>query len=188
MGRFAKQRNRCIILSGRFAFNDIAACKWSVDVRLMFDWPILSISLNLIFIYVLRKEPKVLRHNTLQMVASLMACGIDPTKSNIFAQSSVPQHAELCWIFTCLTTMARLSHLPQYKEKSAGMKDIPTGLFIYPILQAADILVHKWVLLILFFICFVISNCPFFFSVQSNSHPMRWGSNATITIGAVYVQ
>lgn len=90
-------------------------------------------------------KPDELRQNILQQVATLLACGIDPTKANLFAQSSVPQHAELCWIFTCLTTMARLAHLPQYKDKSATLKDVPTGLFIYPILQAADILLHKWV-------------------------------------------
>ncbi|XP_052860504.1 tryptophan--tRNA ligase, mitochondrial [Anopheles cruzii] len=88
-------------------------------------------------------EPEALRHNTLQMTATLLACGIDPSKSTLFLQSAVPQHAELSWILGCLTTMARLTHLPQYKEKSANMKEIPLGLYLYPVLQAADIMLYK---------------------------------------------
>lgn len=84
-----------------------------------------------------------MRENIFQMTATLLACGIDTNKSNLFVQSTVPQHTELCWIFECLTTMARLAHLPQYKEKSATLKDIPTGLYTYPILQVADCLIHK---------------------------------------------
>lgn len=80
----------------------------------------------------------------MELTATLLACGIDPQKSTIFLQSSIPQHSELCWIFTCLTTMLKLAHLPQYKEKSAQVRDVHTGLFLYPILQAADILVHKY--------------------------------------------
>lgn len=89
------------------------------------------------------QDPKELRKNTLHMMASLLGCGIDPKKCTLFLQSSVKQHAELCWILGCLTTMPRLSHLPQYKEKSAKMKEIPLGLFVYPVLQAADILLYK---------------------------------------------
>lgn len=91
----------------------------------------------------LPQNPADLRANTLQMVASLLACGIDPKKCTLFLQSSVKQHAELCWILGCMTTMARLAHLPQYKEKSARLKEIPLGLFVYPVLQAADIMLYK---------------------------------------------
>ena len=91
----------------------------------------------------LPQEPDVLRLNTLQMAATLLACGIDPNKSTLFLQSAIPQHSELCWILGCITTMPRLAHLPQYKEKSANLKDIPLGLFIYPVLQAADIMLYK---------------------------------------------
>lgn len=84
-----------------------------------------------------------LKSTTRNTAATLLACGIDPKKATFFLQSSVPQHTELCWILGCLTTMARLSHLPQYKEKSMNMKEIPLGLFIYPVLQAADILLYK---------------------------------------------
>ncbi|XP_053687951.1 tryptophan--tRNA ligase, mitochondrial [Sabethes cyaneus] len=89
------------------------------------------------------QEPELLRHNSLQMAATLLACGIDPAKATLFVQSRVSQHAELSWILGCLTTMARLTHLPQYKEKSAKLKEIPLGLYIYPVLQAADIMLYK---------------------------------------------
>lgn len=93
-----------------------------------------------------QKEPSKLNENIYELTATLLACGIDAEKSPIFLQSTVPQHSELCWILSCLCTMNRLSHLPQFKEKSALVKDIQTGLFLYPVLQAADILVHRFVL------------------------------------------
>lgn len=77
------------------------------------------------------------------MTATLLACGIDPEKTVLFQQSSIPQHTELCWQLGCTATMARLAHLPQFKEKSAKLKDVPLGLFVYPVLQAADILIYK---------------------------------------------
>lgn len=79
------------------------------------------------------------------MTATLLACGIDPNKSTLFVQSMIKQHAELCWIFSCLATMARLNRLQQFKDKSANLKDIPLGLFVYPVLQAADVLIYKYV-------------------------------------------
>lgn len=79
------------------------------------------------------------------MAATLIACGIDPEVSTLYQQSSVKEHASLCWVLACLTTMPRLGQLPQYREKKAAYtnKSVPTGLFIYPVLQAADILLHK---------------------------------------------
>ncbi|XP_059622827.1 tryptophan--tRNA ligase, mitochondrial [Phlebotomus argentipes] len=91
----------------------------------------------------LPQDPAGLRENILGVTASLLACGIDPKKSTLFLQSDVKQHAELGWILGCHTTMARLGHLPQFKEKSAKVKEIPLGLFVYPVLQAADILLYK---------------------------------------------
>ncbi|XP_063705644.1 tryptophan--tRNA ligase, mitochondrial isoform X2 [Culicoides brevitarsis] len=93
----------------------------------------------------LPQDPKVLRDNTMKLTATLLACGIDPKKATLFLQSSVPQHTELSWILGCLTTMTRLTHLPQYKEKSATLKEIPLGLFMYPVLQAADIMLASHV-------------------------------------------
>ncbi|KAK7869753.1 hypothetical protein R5R35_004747 [Gryllus longicercus] len=91
----------------------------------------------------LPQDPNVLQNNVLKVTASLIACGIDPEKSVIFQQSKVSQHAELCWVLGCLTTMARLAHLPQFKEKSATLKEVPLGLYLYPVLQCADILLYR---------------------------------------------
>lgn len=78
----------------------------------------------------------------LELTACLLAAGVDPERSVLFTQSSVARHAELCWLLTCLATHARLAHLPQYKEKAAAMKEVPLGLLLYPVLQAADVLVY----------------------------------------------
>lgn len=73
----------------------------------------------------------------MELTACLLASGIDPDRSVLFTQSSVARHAELSWILTCLATHARLAHLPQYKEKSAKMKEVPLGLLLYPVLQVS---------------------------------------------------
>lgn len=91
----------------------------------------------------LPQNPAELRHNSMKLCATLLACGIDPHKATLFLQSNVKEHTELSWILSCITTMARLTHLPQYKEKSAKMKEIPLGLYLYPVLQAADIMLYK---------------------------------------------
>lgn len=85
-----------------------------------------------------------MHENIYELTATLLACGIDVNKTQIFLQSTIPQQPELCWILSCLCTMIRLSHLPQYKEKSAQVHHVKAGLFLYPILQAADILVHRY--------------------------------------------
>lgn len=78
------------------------------------------------------------------MTATLVACGVNYKRSILFQQSKVPMHAELCWVLSSITTMARLAHLPQFKEKSESLKNVPLGLYIYPVLQAADILLYKY--------------------------------------------
>ncbi|CAH1800174.1 unnamed protein product, partial [Owenia fusiformis] len=88
-------------------------------------------------------KPDILRENIRDMVACLLACGLDPDKCVLFQQSSIPQHTELAWILGCLTTLPRLQHLPQWKEKSHGNIDAKLGLFTYPVLQSADILLYK---------------------------------------------
>ncbi|XP_072441362.1 tryptophan--tRNA ligase, mitochondrial isoform X3 [Chiloscyllium punctatum] len=78
------------------------------------------------------------------MTASLLACGINPEQSVLFQQSKVSEHTELAWILSCLTSMPRLRHLPQWKMKSSGQKEEGSlGLFTYPVLQSADILLYK---------------------------------------------
>uniref|UniRef100_A0A8C5MCJ3 Tryptophan--tRNA ligase, mitochondrial n=1 Tax=Leptobrachium leishanense TaxID=445787 RepID=A0A8C5MCJ3_9ANUR len=88
------------------------------------------------------QDPAVLRHSMLDMTACLLACGIDPEKSCIFQQSQVPEHTELGWILSCLTSMSRLKQLPQWKMKSQ-QNEGSVGLFTYPVLQAADILLYR---------------------------------------------
>ncbi|XP_060784704.1 tryptophan--tRNA ligase, mitochondrial isoform X2 [Neoarius graeffei] len=89
------------------------------------------------------QKPELLQNNVLDMAASLLACGIDPTRSILFQQSVVSEHAELSWILGCLTSMPRLRHLPQWKMKSKEKSEGSVGLYTYPVLQAADILLYK---------------------------------------------
>lgn len=91
----------------------------------------------------LPQDPKTLHSQIILMAASLIACGIDPHRAILFQQSRVSEHAQFNWILGCITTMARLNHLPQYKEKSSLLKEIPLGLYVYPVLQAADILLYR---------------------------------------------
>lgn len=88
------------------------------------------------------QDPKELKAHTLDIAALYMAVGLDPKKSIIFVQSTVPQHAELSWVLTCSSYTGELSRMTQYKQKSHGQESAPTGLFIYPVLMAADILLY----------------------------------------------
>ncbi|MCJ7857958.1 tryptophan--tRNA ligase [Corynebacterium kalidii] len=91
------------------------------------------------------QDPAELRDRTLAGVAQLLALGIDPEKSTIFVQSQVPQHAELAWALTCLTGFGEASRMTQFKDKSAkrGAERTSAGLFMYPMLMAADILLYR---------------------------------------------
>ena len=91
-----------------------------------------------------RQTPAELRKNTTSLLAQYIACGIDENKSLLFIQSHVPAHAELSWILSCYTQMGELSRMTQFKDKSAKHKDnINAGLFTYPVLMAADILLYQ---------------------------------------------
>lgn len=90
----------------------------------------------------LPQDPKELRKHTLDVAALYMAVGLDPKKSIIFVQSDVPGHAELSWVLTCNSYTGELSRMTQFKDKSKGKESAPTGLFTYPILMAADILLY----------------------------------------------
>ena len=91
-----------------------------------------------------KQEPKKLREKIMEVLAIYIASGIDPNENNLFIQSHVPFHSELSWILNCFTYMGELSRMTQFKEKSlkAG-ESIPVGLFTYPILMAADILLYN---------------------------------------------
>ncbi|MEO2206160.1 tryptophan--tRNA ligase [Paenibacillus pabuli] len=89
------------------------------------------------------QEPAALREQSEAVAALFLAAGIDPTKSNVFLQSHVPQHAELGWLMTTLTSMGELERMTQFKDKSSGKDSVGAGLFVYPSLMAADILLYN---------------------------------------------
>ncbi|MEJ5178100.1 tryptophan--tRNA ligase [Erwinia sp. MYb416] len=91
-----------------------------------------------------RQDPVALRKATLDTLALYLACGIDPQKSTIFVQSHVPEHTQLGWILNCYTYFGELSRMTQFKDKSARYEEnINAGLFDYPVLMAADILLYQ---------------------------------------------
>ncbi len=88
-------------------------------------------------------DPKQLPKRVIDMAGDLIACGIDPKKSILFVQSHIPEHTELSWIFNCFTSYGDLTRMTQFKAKSAEKEFVSAGLFNYPVLQAADILLYK---------------------------------------------
>ncbi|KHN57842.1 tryptophanyl-tRNA synthetase [Dickeya fangzhongdai] len=91
-----------------------------------------------------RQDPQQLRKATLDTLALYLACGIDPQRSTIFVQSHVPEHAQLGWLLNCYTYFGELSRMTQFKDKSARYEEnINAGLFDYPVLMAADILLYQ---------------------------------------------
>jgi len=87
-------------------------------------------------------DPKVLRQRIRDVAMLYIACGLDPEKNTIFVQSHVKEHAELTWILNCATPMGWLERMTQYKSKAASQDSVGTGLFDYPVLMAADILLY----------------------------------------------
>ena len=91
-----------------------------------------------------RQDPALLRKRSIAQLAQYIACGLDPEKNIMFIQSHVPQHAELAWILGCYTQFGELSRMTQFKAKSQQHADnITSGLFTYPVLMAADILLYQ---------------------------------------------
>ena len=91
-----------------------------------------------------RQVPADLRRRALEQLAQYIACGLDPQKSIMFIQSHVPQHAELSWVLSCYTQFGELSRMTQFKQKPQQHADnITAGLFTYPVLMAADILLYQ---------------------------------------------
>lgn len=89
------------------------------------------------------QEPAALREQTESVAALFIAAGIDPAKASVFAQSHVAPHAELGWLFTTLAYMGELERMTQFKDKSSGKDSVGAGLFVYPTLMAADILLYN---------------------------------------------
>lgn len=91
-----------------------------------------------------RPDPEALRKATLDGLALYLACGVDPQKSTIFIQSHVPEHAQLSWVLNCYTQMGELNRMTQYKDKAQKSElNMNSGLFTYPVLMAADILLYR---------------------------------------------
>jgi len=90
------------------------------------------------------QDPKVLHKRIRDLTKIYIACGLDPNKVTIFVQSHVAEHAQLAWLFNCLTPMGWMQRMTQFKEKSEGKKEqVSVGLFAYPALMAADILLYQ---------------------------------------------
>ena len=89
------------------------------------------------------QDPKLLADKTREVTAAFIASGIDPNKNNIFVQSQVPQHAQLAWLFNCVARMGWLNRMTQFKDKAGkNSENVSVGLFSYPTLMAADILIY----------------------------------------------
>jgi len=88
-------------------------------------------------------DPARLAGRTFEMALANMAAGLDPEKVIFFAQSHVPEHTELGWLFTLITPVGELERMTQYKDKAGKLESVPAGLLMYPVLQAADILLYK---------------------------------------------
>ena len=121
--------------------NDLGAIKNWVERTDEFDNYYFMADMHTITV---RQTPADLRRRTLEQLALYIACGLDPEKNTLFIQSHVHQHAELGWVLQCYTMFGELSRMTQFKDKSAKHQDnINCGLFAYPSLMAADILLYQ---------------------------------------------
>ena len=119
--------------------NYIGAIKQFVEAQETMDCFYCVVDLHSV---TLPQDPKELYNHTLDVAALYMAVGLDPDKSTLFIQSTVSAHAELAWLLQCNSYTGELSRMIQFKDKSKGNESAPTGLFTYPILMAADILLY----------------------------------------------
>ncbi|AKU80143.1 tryptophan--tRNA ligase [Spiroplasma turonicum] len=125
--------------------NYIGAIKNFVSLQDEFEMFIFVANLHAITTHI---DKTVLKNNIKNMIALYFACGLDPNKSNVFIQSEVLEHTQLCWILTCNSTIGELNRMTQFKDKSNKVKStngtdfIPTGLLTYPLLMASDILLY----------------------------------------------
>ncbi len=128
--------------SGRLTIgNYLGALKNWVGLSDAYDSYYMLVDLHAITV---RQDPAVLRERCYEFIALYLACGLDPAKNTLFVQSHVPAHARLGWILNCYTQFGELSRMTQFKDKSAKHADnINAGLFGYPVLMAADILLYQ---------------------------------------------
>jgi tryptophanyl-tRNA synthetase len=139
--------NKPVILSGiqpsgaLTLGNYIGAIRNWVDLQRDHDCLFMLVDLHAITV---RQDPAELRQRCLEFLSLYIACGIDPGKNVLFVQSHVPQHAELAWVLNCYTYMGELNRMTQFKDKSQRhSENINAGLYDYPVLMAADILLYQ---------------------------------------------
>tara|TARA_Y100000590_G_scaffold453711_1_gene599253 strand:- start:2381 stop:3391 length:1011 start_codon:yes stop_codon:yes gene_type:complete len=121
--------------------NYLGAIKNFVELQKKMECIYCVVDLHAITVF---QEPKELKNNILETVAGFVACGLDFKKSIIFNQSSVSGHAELAWIFNCVSRVGWMNRMTQFKEKAGSNKEnASVGLYVYPNLMAADILLYK---------------------------------------------
>jgi tryptophanyl-tRNA synthetase len=120
--------------------NYLGALKNWVKIQYDYDSIYCIVDLHAITIY---QDPAELRTKILELAGMLLAIGIDPEHSSLVVQSSVPAHAELAWMLTCVTPVGWLERMTQYKAKTEAMESISDGLLQYPVLMAADILLYQ---------------------------------------------
>ncbi|MFZ5616401.1 MAG: tryptophan--tRNA ligase [Pseudomonadota bacterium] len=121
--------------------NYLGAIRKFVDLQTKHDCYYFLADMHSITVW---QDPKKLRAQTYHIVASYLAAGVDPKRATIFHQSAVHAHAELAWIFNCIARLGWLDRMTQFKDKAGKDKErASVGLYTYPVLQAADILVYK---------------------------------------------
>ncbi len=132
--------------SGRLTLgNYLGAIKNWVPLAESYDCYYMLVDLHAITV---RQDPAVLRERAFEFLALYIACGLDPARNTLFVQSHVPAHARLSWVLNCYTQMGELNRMTQFKDKSAklmgqGSDNINAGLYSYPVLMAADILLYQ---------------------------------------------
>lgn len=125
--------------------NYFGAIKLWVDIQNRPKSPANSLIISIVDLHALTlpRDAAVLNDYILKCAATLIACGIDPARTILYQQSQVPFHGQLAWIFGTKITMPQLGRMHQFKFKSDGLAEVPLGLYTYPVLQAADILLYK---------------------------------------------
>ncbi len=114
-------------------------CNWK-DYQEQYNCLFSVVDLHAITI---RREPKVLRESVKNVLATFLATGVDPEKAILFVQSDVKEHSECSWLLNCYTYIGELNRMTQFKDKSGGKTSVSSGLYTYPILMAADILLYQ---------------------------------------------
>ena len=127
--------------SGIHLGNYLGALRNWVELQQTFECIYCVVDLHALTIV---QDPAMMRANTREVTAAILAAGVDPKKSILFVQSHVPAHAELTWVLNCIAPMGWLNRMTQFKEKAGKDREgAPVGLFDYPVLMAADILVYR---------------------------------------------